>query len=96
MLVNLASNSWCWSSDETAVHIPSINIISDVTLDFQFSVQKTHKMDKVVDPRRKEKVNRYKPRQADADSNPQAEDPMPDYMNILGKILLLLLGLSEI
>lgn len=43
-------------------------------------------MDKVVDPRRKEKVNRYKPRQADADSNPQAEDPMPDYMNILGKI----------
>lgn len=41
-------------------------------------------MEKQVDPRRKEKVNRYKPRESDG-SNPQGEDPMPDYMNILGK-----------
>lgn len=40
-------------------------------------------MDKVVDPRRKEKVNRYKPKESDG-NNPQGEDPMPDYMNILG------------
>lgn len=37
-----------------------------------------------LDPRRKEKVNRYKPRESDGQNNPQ-EDPMPDYMNILGK-----------
>lgn len=41
-------------------------------------------MDKQVDPRRKEKVVRYKPPESQG-GNPQADDPMPDYMNILGK-----------
>ncbi|ALC43075.1 CG10674 [Drosophila busckii] len=39
-------------------------------------------MNMTVDPRRKEKINRYK-----AAKNPgQNEDMMPDYMNILGMI----------
>lgn len=41
-------------------------------------------MEKIIDPRRKEKVNRFKPRESDGNSQ-QADDPMPDYMNILGK-----------
>lgn len=42
-------------------------------------------MEKIVDPRRKEKVNRYKPRESDGNNAQQTDDPMPDYMNILGK-----------
>lgn len=42
-------------------------------------------MEKNVDPRRKEKVNRYKPRESDGNNAQQTDDPMPDYMNILGE-----------
>lgn len=38
-----------------------------------------------IDPRRPDKVQRYKPPQTNG--NAPAEDLTPDYMNILGKIL---------
>lgn len=38
-----------------------------------------------MDPRRKEKVVRYKPPESQGTTT-QADDPMPDYMNILGEI----------
>lgn len=37
-----------------------------------------------VDPRRKEKVNRYKASQNQGQAGSSSEDLMPDYMNILG------------
>ena len=37
-----------------------------------------------VDPRRKEKVNRYKAPQNQGQAGNSSEDLMPDYMNILG------------
>lgn len=44
-------------------------------------------MNSSVDPRRKEKVNRYKPPQNQGQNGAGTgnEDLTPDYMNILGK-----------
>lgn len=39
-----------------------------------------------VDPRRKEKINRYKAPKNQGQSGGANEDMMPDYMNILGMI----------
>jgi hypothetical protein len=39
-----------------------------------------------VDPRRPDKVQRYKP--PTANTNGQGEDLTPDYMNILGEFLM--------
>lgn len=41
-------------------------------------------MSSSVDPRRKEKVNRYKPPQNQGQNGSGNEDLTPDYMNILG------------
>ncbi|XP_037940537.1 protein Asterix [Teleopsis dalmanni] len=43
-------------------------------------------MNSTVDPRRKEKVVRYKPPSTQGQSGAPNEDLMPDYMNILGMI----------
>lgn len=40
----------------------------------------------IVDPRRSEKVNRYKPPQNAGQTTSGGDDFMPDYMNILGMI----------
>lgn len=43
-------------------------------------------MSMTVDPRRKEKINRYKAPKNQGQSGSANEDMMPDYMNILGMI----------
>lgn len=72
MVVSLAHTADCHQCVKNFINI----LLGDVT---------RRKMEKSVDPRRKEKVNRYKPRESDGQNNPQGEDPMPDYMNILGE-----------
>lgn len=43
-------------------------------------------MSYTVDPRRKEKINRYKAPKNQGQGGGANEDMMPDYMNILGMI----------
>ncbi|KPP58429.1 protein Asterix-like [Scleropages formosus] len=50
----------------------------------------------MADPRRQNKILRYKP--PSTDTNPTLEDPTPDYMNLLGMIFSmcgLMLKLTE-
>lgn len=48
-------------------------------------------MNSAVDPRRPDKVNRFKP----AENATQQEDLMPDYMNILGLVFFYLIRICN-